>query len=651
VIEEYLSLKQSQTLTTSPSGTNEETYSALDSGEIRVLELHPGRFEDALRGCLHVVSVDFEYKNRRRTNHAISLNQKRAVWYTALSYVWGSPQFDVKFHTADGNEILITKSLSCALQHLRAESESVWLWIDQLCINQADTREKEQQIPLMGLIYRHATNTVIWLGEEGGDDPAIAFTTLHRVFSSLQFSAREFTPKDFKQLVLPEAEDVAWYEVRQLFRRPWFKRLWVIQEAMLSVDLHVKCGKSTVAWDDLAGWCGSMEYSGFLRWLETDTEVDSMHSQEKEGLQPPLGGSVIMELQKERYLFSVNESAGLTRILSVLVSTRYAQSYEPKDKIYGVLAIAPNHISPDYSNNVSARQVYMEACLPMIPKSLFSLLCCVDHETPLKPSWIPDWSSPRVTESLGHSTKSWALYQAGGPKFHPETGMAFPFDYHLSDDKTTLTLPGKDFDSISSLGPILSNPVLDIDHPTEGNKIWVTWAEMANSYRSYPSDCTVFDAFWQTLVAGKDDLGNAKAPAEYSEAFSLVLDSATGKMPSLPGQTYSPRRQKGFFTLDNLRSRRPRKTLEDLRKSFAIATQNRRFAITAKGYFALVPRGAVAGDRICAFETGHVPFVIRQSKSGEREGFELLGECYVHGVMGGEVMQVQDAPLTAINLV
>jgi hypothetical protein len=634
---------------------NDQVYLPLAPGEIRVLELYPDKFENDLSGALHVVSVDFEYKEKViafgtrplvsrltiPTNHAISLVDNKIVWYTALSYVWGPPQFDVEFHLKNGSGIKITTSLNCALQHLRTEEQSVWLWIDQLCIKPKDVREKEQQIPLMGLIYRHATNTVIWLGDDGSDNPSIAFNTLDRVNSRLELSFQQVTPEDFKRLLLPEAEDAAWREVRQLFRRPWFTRLWVIQEALLSINLYVKCGNATIAWEDLAAWCGAMEYSGLFRWMSTDTEVNTVHGTGSgKSLLPATGGSVVFNLQAERDLYRSTELSGDVRILGVLVSTRYAQSFEPKDKVYGVLAITKTDIVPKYSSDFTTRQVYLETCLPLVPLAVFSLMSCVDHETPLRPSWIPDWSSPRLTAALGYSTKSRAIYSAGGPTFNPATGKAFPINFQLDKQEGILTLPGKIFDAIAILGPVLSTPALDIDDPAHVNKDLMASVKIAKERSSYPSGCTVFDAYWQTMVAGSDESGNAKAPPEFSEVFSLVLDSSTGNMPSLPGQIYSPRRKKGFYTLNSLRYRQPQKTLEELRRSFVAAAHNRRFVVTDKGYFALVPRGARIGDSICVLERGHVPFVIRPG--GTRDGYEMLGESYVHGIMQGEVMEIED---------
>jgi hypothetical protein len=152
-----------------------------------------------------------------------------------------------------------------------------------------------------------------------------------------------------------------------------------------------------------------------------------------------------------------------------------------------------------------------------------------------------------------------------------------------------------------------------------------------------------------TLLAGRDASTTAAPTQDHNDVFSLILDSTTGEMPSFPGQVYTPRRQKGFFTLNSLRTRKPAKTLEDLRTAIRAALTMRRFAITEKGYFALVPRGTREGDEIVVFEKACVPFVIRRVEASG--GFELLGEAYVHGIMRGEVMDMQDLKLEDVVLV
>jgi hypothetical protein len=650
-IREFIALRKATAVAREHESNS--VYSTLDSNEIRILKLHPGVCDSGFHGTLHVACIDFEYSKShgitRFTNHAVSISHEKPVWYTALSYVWGAPSFDIPMRLDDKSVINITRSLASALCHLRSEKECVWLWIDQICIDQGNIQDKEQQIPLMGLIYSHASNTLIWLGDDGGDLPDVAFETLEKVHSCLQFNGQEVSPKEFERLLLPKPEAQEWREVKQLFRRPWFTRLWVIQEVVLSINPYVKCGKVEALWDDFAAWCLDLEVSGILRWLESDAEGHDLGF--SGSLLSPLGCRTVNQLTSELHIFHTQNRSEREekRLLGVLVSTRYAQATDPKDKVYGVLGIAAADITLKYSGDVSARQVYLEASLKALPDNIFRLLSCVDHEVPPSPSWVPDWSVPPVTESLGYRTSSEVLYRAGGPTLNPQTGRAYLIHVQLSSDHRTATLPGKIFDRIVTLGDVTKKPSLDIDDTAQGNRAWLSYVGIAKSSQSYPTGATIFDAFWQTLVAGKDGTNIAKAPSEYSEVFSLILDESTRMMPSLPGQVYSSRRQKGYFTLDSLRTRKPRDTLEDFRKAFDSALRNRRFAVTTKGYFALVPRGSKIGDEICVFQYGLVPFIVRPTRYGV--AFELIGECYVHGIMHGEVMGREDTKLEPVTLV
>ena len=60
----------------------------------------------------------------------------------------------------------ITQNLFVALRRLRHLEKSRTLWIDALCINQEDTKEKEVQVAMMGQIYSRASCGLLWLGEE-----------------------------------------------------------------------------------------------------------------------------------------------------------------------------------------------------------------------------------------------------------------------------------------------------------------------------------------------------------------------------------------------------------------------------------------------------------------------------------------------------
>jgi len=52
------------------------------------------------------------------------------------------------------------------------------------------------------------------------------------------------------------------------------------------------------------------------------------------------------------------------------------------------------------------------------------------------------------------------------------------------------------------------------------------------------------------------------------------------------------------------------------------------------------------GDLICVFLDGSVPWVIRQ----DGEDYVLIGECYVHGIMNGEIIHTEGIPVQHILL-
>jgi len=103
--------------------------------------------------------------------------------YEALSYVWGSPTGTIPF-SCDSKELLITPNCDEALRYLRLSDRSRTLWIDAICIDQGDSEEsvleRNNQITLMGEIYRNAERTLCWLGK-GQIYTAGLFQLLRRV--------------------------------------------------------------------------------------------------------------------------------------------------------------------------------------------------------------------------------------------------------------------------------------------------------------------------------------------------------------------------------------------------------------------------------------------------------------------------------------
>jgi len=93
--------------------------------------------------------------------------------YEALNYVWGNPMPSRRLQF--GNKWLsITTNLSAALHRLRLPEQKISLWIDQMCINQADLGERSSQVNMMSSIYTHAQHVIAWVGEDHLEETVVA---------------------------------------------------------------------------------------------------------------------------------------------------------------------------------------------------------------------------------------------------------------------------------------------------------------------------------------------------------------------------------------------------------------------------------------------------------------------------------------------
>ncbi len=121
--------------------------------QIRIFTLFPSISRGSkLRGRLRVVDIDSD------------------VQYDALSYVWGA---------YDSSGCVIIDGSACATKcppskvfskHLRRRDKERSLWIDAVCIDQKHDAEKNQQVKMMGDIYRRCNSDLAWLEDPPNAD-------------------------------------------------------------------------------------------------------------------------------------------------------------------------------------------------------------------------------------------------------------------------------------------------------------------------------------------------------------------------------------------------------------------------------------------------------------------------------------------------
>lgn len=135
------------------------------------------------------------------------------------------------------------------------------MWIDAICINQADKEEKPHQVGMMGEIFQACDEAVLWLGEDPdlvesaqppppSRIPRPAFEAFALMGANKHASEIEFcTLNEEGELVTaPKYEDHL-KALGTLLTRPWWKRIWIVQEALLPIKAVFVYGSESALFD------------------------------------------------------------------------------------------------------------------------------------------------------------------------------------------------------------------------------------------------------------------------------------------------------------------------------------------------------------------------------------------------------------------
>lgn len=178
-----------------------------------------------------------------------SLDQSEIIPYKALSYVWGD-ESEKKEIRINKKKAFVTSNLYNALKSLRQIDEDAILWVDAMCIDQSNHKEKGHQVSQMRLVYERAEEVIIWLGESDADteilfddalklDKAVGKLRTHRTTHDVWTTVWEEKEKERARLhASSEIRHAARRSLalRRLRERSWFKRVWVIQVIASSLN-------------------------------------------------------------------------------------------------------------------------------------------------------------------------------------------------------------------------------------------------------------------------------------------------------------------------------------------------------------------------------------------------------------------------------
>ncbi|KAK7983293.1 carbohydrate-binding module family 18 protein [Apiospora arundinis] len=167
------------------------------------------------------------------------------VKYEALSWCWGTDDPKYALLVRENGltyKLEIKRELAVALKNLRYPHQMRTLWVDAVCIDQRNPRERNHQVQMMSMIYTRANSVCIWLGEHTKDS-RIAIDFIRDEVMEL---------RNIETMVTEGRYISKWQALQTLMQAEWFSRRWVIQEIALARQAKVYCGGDSITWKDFA---------------------------------------------------------------------------------------------------------------------------------------------------------------------------------------------------------------------------------------------------------------------------------------------------------------------------------------------------------------------------------------------------------------
>ena len=404
----------------------------ISAGEIRILTLCPAATES------EVIRIELHKYDFNRLPH-----------FSALSYTWGAPEFSSTILVGKQAQLAITPTLETALKALRLANEKVLLWVDQICLNQANEDEKATQIPHMGLIYSLSSQTIGWIGpatthsnlaidylqrvgvraQEIGlgavtahqlrslladDEDFVAGTAnLNQDTAAMRTAIYELAAQQGEWRFLPATEGII-----ELCQLDYFKRGWIQQEIAIPTSLTFKWGSKTIDADILRA-------SVVFHIVYSKIGIQELRYPPEEGLQQHFPLLLRAMARGNRLTDFIHESLTLRTwfhlapspfnfsIAGLIERCSRLKFTEGRDRVYGILGMARDQSSLGLEVNftqpwervfsdVTKRIVQMRPCPNSSWAEGLAILTLVRFpgRNNALPSWTPDFSSQEGVKPL-----------------------------------------------------------------------------------------------------------------------------------------------------------------------------------------------------------------------------------------------------------
>ncbi|KAH7402192.1 hypothetical protein DE146DRAFT_457811 [Phaeosphaeria sp. MPI-PUGE-AT-0046c] len=317
-------------------------------------------------------------------------------------------------------------------------TDTEYLWIDAICINQSDKEEKALQVAMMGEIYESAEHVAVWLGREFHDHHDTTEDLLNGVWRlELAREAGSMSEDALETLINDPVDTLTksntkarvaaidwmntlgivfieeWFLSLPIYQRTWFQRAWILQEVLKASKLTVVCGPYLVPWDMFTLMSCTIEC---CRLLLGQGNLSSAFGSSTDNRSTILSRGVLSLLNDpqhdeipavslERWRRSYRCGHGLP-MLSALSLSRNQITTDPRDKVFSVLSFSsigqtalegPQTITPDYT--ISSRHLYTQVAKRLIASHGPCVLSLSGMQSASSIEGLPSWV-PNLDDSL-----------------------------------------------------------------------------------------------------------------------------------------------------------------------------------------------------------------------------------------------------------
>lgn len=517
-----------------------------------------------------------------------------SIDFDALSYAWGAPKDTVPISIND-KQVQVTKNLHAALSAFRRNGKMCTrlLWVDAVCINQKDVAERSHQVQLMKEIYSRAGIVHIWMGLRGSATQAL-FDKMDSVCSGTPVST-----------IIDDNE--AYAEFVRIMHLGWWKRIWVVQEAVLANVRIVWLGSARIPLDTIILACRAVteaSFNGEARHFQREVRTDD-----------------IWLYQSRVNRFEQNQEAlvktHIKGVLAIFTTVQYCECSDMRDHIYGLLGLLPSSLNlvPDYTQSVI--QVYEASTLHIMQwsKSLELLRLRFPAEAdPTLPSWVADFR--RVGAYANHEYEDEDDgYRASGTLTcflaQPQPG-ALTVRMHEIDRIKAFSEYWRGEDAITLA-------LQDGGHSLR--RIFREWRTGAELYARPGADSTQFSVdFWRTVAADKMssvEKGGWKAELVSKEAASR-LDAWLDADEDEAGSTLNPQ----IISVLSIRAFR------------------HTFFYTETGRMGNASEGPRVDDIVAVLAGLSRPIILRRLPETSKKRYRVITTCYCQGKQQAQKSEV-----------